>query len=904
MEEDFEPAIQHQRRVNPKIHDVIKQQVIKLLEAGLIYPISNSLWVSLVHCVPKKGGFKCGGEDCSHNGLKSHKRAIAWKLSDIKGINSEFCTHKIILEEDFTPVVQHQRRVNPKIHDVIKQEGLGWNLEIEDEDGHEEGGAVEEVWWWVVKIEKEDGVSQWLITSSYRDLDNKERGVLWNPLIRKSVAIDVPSMVHFTKTITNTVHDKTVVGFRVCRRTNDPKIVKITTNPPFVTEEWDCTIIWHVWKVEAFTLRSGTCKRQCFTRNLDEFIYWLAFDGSTKKNAELKWYDLIMSIDMTSEEFTQENVDRSLRACAYHSKICEVASSIHFRCKQPCSGHNNLLKKEDLTWFEFVWWWIQTPWISWPKGAKVDLFISNLRRHLANKEAEKVYYFWIKDKSVPKSILERFDIGEPHGCIKVYEERNYEECASDGSGDDFKQDALFIYKPHSHEINSITIFGIRYSLYACREQDQLFLLDHYNGCALFRKKFKEDLFTSCVENGILQDSSEPSNGNTNVANALQEPFVVIQDPGKNSSQSPLQINHHCCYGCGDPLEGTMLIPACYDDDDDNYNFAITPNEPDNSLSMGDEHLDTVSATKLDEFIKSSVENLVPNPNESEGEPEYDVPVCEVFTTFSNILFDVDYDFYSRDDQSFFGKDFPKEIYLNPLFDEEIISMKIEPHHFNAEFDFIESLLNHDSSIISSSSKIDSLFDEFAGELTHLKSILLGINETDCDPEEETRFIKRLLYDNSSPRPLEEFVSENFDAAIESFSPFPILVEDIDSPIEEINLSFTPDYPMPSGIEEDDYDSKRNILIIEELLSNDSLSFPKNESFHSDIPSSSRPPAKLPDGNTGILNVKMMGDISEQKVPMPRLMFTHPTIVSNQEKSLELLPHQGMKIFSLLLLNAR
>nr|GFB85080.1 reverse transcriptase domain-containing protein [Tanacetum cinerariifolium] len=51
--------------------------------------------------------------------LKSHKQAIAWKLSDIKGINPEFCTHKILMEEDFTPAVQHQRRVNPKIHDVI-----------------------------------------------------------------------------------------------------------------------------------------------------------------------------------------------------------------------------------------------------------------------------------------------------------------------------------------------------------------------------------------------------------------------------------------------------------------------------------------------------------------------------------------------------------------------------------------------------------------------------------------------------------------------------------------------------------------------------------------------------------------------------------------------------------------
>ncbi|GJY50372.1 reverse transcriptase domain-containing protein [Tanacetum coccineum] len=54
--------------------------------------------------------------------LKSHKRAIAWKLSDIKGINPKFCTHKILMEDYYKPEVQHQRRVNPKIHDVIKKE--------------------------------------------------------------------------------------------------------------------------------------------------------------------------------------------------------------------------------------------------------------------------------------------------------------------------------------------------------------------------------------------------------------------------------------------------------------------------------------------------------------------------------------------------------------------------------------------------------------------------------------------------------------------------------------------------------------------------------------------------------------------------------------------------------------
>nr|GEV21630.1 reverse transcriptase domain-containing protein [Tanacetum cinerariifolium] len=57
MEDDFKPAVQHQRRVNPKIYDVIIKEVLKLLDAGLIYPISDSPWVSLVHYVPKMGGF-------------------------------------------------------------------------------------------------------------------------------------------------------------------------------------------------------------------------------------------------------------------------------------------------------------------------------------------------------------------------------------------------------------------------------------------------------------------------------------------------------------------------------------------------------------------------------------------------------------------------------------------------------------------------------------------------------------------------------------------------------------------------------------------------------------------------------------------------------------------------------
>nr|GEX19430.1 reverse transcriptase domain-containing protein [Tanacetum cinerariifolium] len=78
MEEDFEPADQHQRKVNPKIYDVIKQEVLKLLDAGLIYPISDSPWVSLVHYVPKNGGFTVvENED---NELISARLVTGWRV--------------------------------------------------------------------------------------------------------------------------------------------------------------------------------------------------------------------------------------------------------------------------------------------------------------------------------------------------------------------------------------------------------------------------------------------------------------------------------------------------------------------------------------------------------------------------------------------------------------------------------------------------------------------------------------------------------------------------------------------------------------------------------------------------------------------------------------------------------
>ncbi|GJY79239.1 reverse transcriptase domain-containing protein [Tanacetum coccineum] len=78
LEEDHEPSVQHQRRVNPKIHDVIKKEVEKLLDAGLIYPISDSPWVSPVHCVPKKGGMTVVTND--DNELVPTRLVTGWRV--------------------------------------------------------------------------------------------------------------------------------------------------------------------------------------------------------------------------------------------------------------------------------------------------------------------------------------------------------------------------------------------------------------------------------------------------------------------------------------------------------------------------------------------------------------------------------------------------------------------------------------------------------------------------------------------------------------------------------------------------------------------------------------------------------------------------------------------------------
>ncbi|GJY15690.1 hypothetical protein Tco_0386112 [Tanacetum coccineum] len=347
-------------------------------------------------------------------------------------------------------------------------------------------------------------------------------------------------------------------------------------------------------------------------------------------------------------------------------------------------------------------------------------------------------------------------------------------------------------------------------------------------CALIRKTL-EDVFQD------FQDTSKSSDDDTNFVN--QDPFVVKQTPGPHETYQCQPTNEdyyheqNSCYDYNSfgfdqfqPPQYTVnhpifnaqndflnsqnklmeqmtsicdmvgqymqkkeeekriakeqaakdrywKIPVCYDDNDDEESsiplkdiiselpscVAITPDSPKtNSLIMEDEHLDTIPETESDKLIKSSVQDLVQIPSESEdsskGEcdlPSYDLSLKNHDLTFSNSLFDINEDFTSSD-ESFSEEDVPNEnfkIFSNPLFDLD------EEIHVPT--------------------KSDTLLDEVCQGEIHL--------------------VESLLYDNSSPRPPEEFNSEN---STKSFSPSPILIEDSDSLIEEIDIFLDGDDSIP------------------------------------------------------------------------------------------------------------
>ncbi|GKE22500.1 hypothetical protein Tco_1434012, partial [Tanacetum coccineum] len=164
------------------------------------------------------------------------------------------------------------------------------------------------------------------------------------------------------------------------------------------------------------------------------------------------------------------------------------------------------------------------------------------------------------------------------------------------------------------------------------------------GCALLRKKFKEDLITYCVENGIFQDSQdtfESSDDNTNVFNAPREPIVVNQDPSVRSSQDPPQIDQNCCYECGDSLDGIFcrqcICKSCGKGAHFDYNcppkdpIISKPeicNQTINEIPQTLPSLDP-SCFSLPHVSKPNLDNDPPNVFNQPPQPQFESYLCEL-----------------------------------------------------------------------------------------------------------------------------------------------------------------------------------------------------------------------------------------------------------------------------------
>nr|GEW83726.1 hypothetical protein [Tanacetum cinerariifolium] len=425
----------------------------------------------------------------------------------------------------------------------------------------------------------------------------------------------------------------------------------------------------------------------------------------------------------------------------------------------------------------------------------------------------------------------------------------------------FDEDEINFDKLDSHCFNELLHYILQsvdacWNLVVVLDSNELIqkLLKDLKELAEYDQSTRTDrpIFLNDNENHLVQNKESPENSS--------EETVV----SKTNQQPPQDSNiHQLIEECSievpeeqkQKMENTMfdLVKICH-----HKQFLCIHDNVDNRIESA---LDS----------KLLLINLI---NSQQDEIECDMPAKDdcslVFTTFSNPLFKDNDDLDSSDDESLPDEDVPAEefkIYSNHLFDEDEINFdKLDPHCFNVESDFVESLLNRDT-FMDFSSKFD-----FSCELAHIKP---EIPKSDFDFEEEIRVIENLLYDNSFPRLPEELNAEIANTIIESI-PLPIPVQDGNSQQEEIDIVTKTDDVLPPSVENDndDYDPllgeadlflsdnsippgienfaddpEGDIHFLEELLIDDSIIY--HESFDSsfeDNPSISCPPPEPPDDN--------------------------------------------------------
>nr|GEW21920.1 hypothetical protein [Tanacetum cinerariifolium] len=207
------------------------------------------------------------------------------------------------------------------------------------------------------------------------------------------------------------------------------------------------------------------------------------------------------------------------------------------------------------------------------------------------------------------------------------------------------------------------------------------------------------------------------------------------------------------------------IPACCDDDDD-YNSAITPvlstEETDNTLSMGDKHLDTIPATELDKVIKSSVEDLVPIPSESKGTPD---TICDVHLV--------------NNPTPLKAKDHFKIVTKS----NDDISSSDEDSLYNENIEYVEAS-PHDSKLVSLEAAKIVILEVKEIEDDNLREKLLNVHLLNANIEalkDNPTLFSELLTKSSSTSP-KSFLEETntFHISLPEFENFYFDLEDISS----------------------------------------------------------------------------------------------------------------------------
>ncbi|GKD26338.1 reverse transcriptase domain-containing protein [Tanacetum coccineum] len=325
--------------------------------------------------------------------------------------------------------------------------------------------------------------------------------------------------------------------------------------------------------------------------------------------------------------------------------------------------------------------------------------------------------------------------------------------------------------PNKHEsINMISFIDI-----TCE--------DHFSEVLKFKKSnhpssgsttlFSDSLLEEFADELALLDPFPQGNEDDNFdheADFREIKYLLNQDPSTESSpKSDIEIIDPILKRFTDK-PAHVYSPPPGDDNDDNDNLftisllVLLTIEPEDSLIMGDEDLHTISEKESDEFIKSSVEDLVPIPSESEdtsdSDKECDLPFYDNLVTFSNPLFDSNNDFTSSDDESLPEEDVQEEnfkIYSNPLFefDDEYISSDVNPL-FNEVLEEIESkdsyVSNFDEPILLVTSLLDDNKDECfdpGGDMDKINAFLgidvsMDIEDGYHDSEGDIIYLESLL----------------------------------------------------------------------------------------------------------------------------------------------------------------